>query len=192
MALLSTSSSSQGAPVPFSGGLSGVVVGESNLCATSAQGMVCGHAGCFRQGCCNGLRFNYRELRTEIPTKKGWRLPRVGRTQPRRFECRRFRASLESGYQRQGRRSSRQLSLSNRPRISGRASRVLQLYYTGALFARAALLLAVRHPRLCLCGSVGAWRYAPLRCKTPENTTINVLNEAASRGGFAAEAQKKA
>ena len=51
-------------------------------------------------------------------------------------------------------------------------SRVLQLYYTTALLARAALLLAVRHPRLCLCGSTGFWRYAPLRCKTPENTII--------------------
>jgi hypothetical protein len=33
-----------------------------------------------------------------------------------------------------------------------------------ALFARAALLLAVRHPRLYLCGSSGVWRYAPKRC----------------------------
>jgi hypothetical protein len=49
---------------------------------------------------------------------------------------------------------------------------VLQSYYTRALFARAALLLAVRHPRLYLCGSSGVWRYAPLRCKTPENTII--------------------
>jgi hypothetical protein len=52
------------------------------------------------------------------------------------------------------------------------ASHVLQSYYTRALFARAALLLAVRHPRLYLCGSSGVWRYAPLRCKTPENTII--------------------
>jgi hypothetical protein len=54
---------------------------------------------------------------------------------------------------------------SNRPRTSGRASRVLQLYYTGALFARAALLLAVRPSRFYLCGSSGVWRDAPFAVK---------------------------
>jgi hypothetical protein len=47
------------------------------------------------------------------------------------------------------------------------ASRVLQLCYTGALFARAAMLLAVQPHSFCLCGSAGVRRYAPLRCKTP-------------------------
>jgi hypothetical protein len=57
---------------------------------------------------------------------------------------------------------------------------MLQLYYTRALFARAALWLAVRPTRLCLCGPAGVWRYTPLRCKTPENTTIIAYRSAAA------------
>src|SRR4029450_8338849 len=37
-----------------------------------------------------------------------------------------------------------------------------------------------RPTRLCLCGPAGVWRYAPLGCKTPENTTIIAYRSAAA------------